>query len=185
MKGTFLSGVVAVALVIGAGTAQALVDSLDTTGNLEAFGNGETIINNLNGTVTLELTTTGGDAGMRWRDAGLNLAIPGEHLFTITPTGSSAGANYTVSFGITHNAGFSELFWLNQETSTSQQSVDVQQFALNNALVNPTEYFVHIRIGGPQGAQFTYTEFAAIPEPTTFLLVGAGLGALALARRRR
>ena len=133
---------VLICLIVGSRLSAQLVDNLDTTANFDAGFNGTSATANGDGTVILSRTQSGVDAGIDWMQGGTSLlSLASENLLVITPasSGSINGGMYNVNilFWTSTDVFVTEVNWLSDSTSTSPQTLDVSQFAIDND-VSPT-----------------------------------------------
>lgn len=175
------------------------VDNLDTTNSFFGAFGGVIASNTAAGEVTLfkpDPPPGGADAGINWRNGGaggsdFSLSPAGtESVFVINPVTPVNGGYYNVSILFFSNGNFVTEIGLIPDTNlTDGHTNDISLFAYQNG-VNATEWFPRIRVlpfdfdGVDRG--FTFTQIAAIPEPTSAMLfAGAVYGLACLFRRRR
>lgn len=163
-----------------------LIDDMDNTDNFTSGFGGVSASANGDGTVTLQRSIANVDAGIDWRpDGTFFFDISSEPLLSVTPTSPENGGFYSTSilFFDGSDSFISEQAWIGDTNSVAVQSLDVENWV--STPVGAEQYFLRFRIlpftstdGG-----FTFTQMAAVPEPTvaSFLLAG---GLLTLMRRR-
>src|ERR1051325_8450760 len=161
-------------------TAQAiLVGPLDNTDNFFGHFGGATTIVTAPSEVTIFRNVANVDSGVDWQHNGasgprLSLSTAGtESVLRIIPVTPVNGGFYTVQILFFSNANFvSENTLIPDTNSTAAQTNDIAAFAQGLG-INATDYTVRFRIGPVQDSNsgFTFTEIAAIPEPSACLLV--------------
>jgi hypothetical protein len=137
----------------------------------------------------------GADSGINWRNggsAGANFSLStsgSENVLAINPVSPVNGGFYSVQILFFSNGNFvSENTLIPDTNSTAPSTNDIAGFAQSLG-VNATDYFVRIRVlpfdfdGADRG--FTFTELAAIPEPTPMWLVPAALLVFQFVRRKK
>jgi len=189
----FAGTILAVALVtLPTATSHAiLVDPLDDTDNFFGHFGGATTTVTAPGEVTIFRNVPSVDTGVDWQHNGssgprLSLSTAGdEHRLRITPVTDVNGGFYTVQILFFNGPTFvSENTIIPDTNSTAVQLHDIAYFAQQNS-ISATDYTVRFRIGpfNDPNPGFTFTEIAAIPEPSTWILVLAS--GLVLLRIRR
>lgn len=200
MKTKYLLSRIALAVVClttaGAQTASAVfIDPLDTTNNFfNPFGG--LTLSASSGEVTLSRTATNTDALVDWQiggDGGTRLSLlpsSDEHVLAIRPVTPVNGGFYSVQILFFSNRNFLVEHGLIPDTNSSDPSTNnIAAFAFQNGLtpgVNSDEYFVRIRVlpTTSDNSGFTFTEIAAIPEPTSLVFVAVGVSLLGFLRRK-
>ena len=192
-KLTLLTAAVA-ALGLVSSSAQ-VIDNMTDTSYFSGAWNGETTTVGPEG-VTITRNEANVDAGVAWGNVaqdGWFLQLSTENQLTLTPAAApnnTDNGGYLVATillfdGSGNNLG--EFSWLGDVQPTTPQSVDVAQFAVAHNEPTATQYWLHIRIDpyGQQGADYTISQIAAVPEPATDLLLLSGLPLLFKLRRSR
>lgn len=187
------------AIGVATTTARAyFVDPLDDTNNFFGAFGGVFATNTAPSEVTLfkpDPIPGGEDAGIDWRNGGaggvnFSLSTAGtESVFVIRPVAPVNGGYYNVTILFFSNATLVAQVPLIADTNLSDAHTnDIAAFAFQNGVI-ADEWYPRIRVlpfdfdGADRG--FSFTELAAIPEPTSLalLLVTTMLGAWF--RRRR
>lgn len=163
-----------------------LIDNMDNTDNFTSGFGGASALANGDGTVTLQRSIANVDAGIDWRpDGTFFFDISSEPLLSITPTAPVDGGFYSTSllFFDGSDSFISEQAWIGDTNSVAIQSLDVATWASTPGTAE--QYVLRIRVlpFNSEDGGFTFTQMAAVPEPTVASLLLAG-GLLTMMRRR-
>ncbi len=186
------------ALGLASTSSAQVIDNMTDTSYFSGAWNGETTTAGPNG-VTITRNQANTDAGVAWGNVaqdGWFLQLSTENLLTVTPAAApnntDDGGYLVVSILLFDSAGnyLTEKNWLGDGQYTTPQSVDVEQFAIDNGYgATAAQYWLHIRVDpyGQAPADYTLSQISAVavPEPATGLLLLAGLPILWIARRNK
>ncbi|MGE9295473.1 MAG: PEP-CTERM sorting domain-containing protein [Puniceicoccales bacterium] len=141
------------------------------------------------------LTATRNDnssgAGVNWYNNGSPRfsidAADGENILQITPSAQVGNGEWKTDIYLFNDIGgyLGQLEVFSFSASTNIASSDIANLV---ALPHPSaaEYEVRIWLQGDTNSGFEFSQFAAVPEPSHYaLLGGAALGLIAILRRRR
>ena len=143
--------------------------------------------------VSLTRTDSGGDAGADWYiGASTRLSLlegDQQYILNITPSAQIGNGQWQVNILFFDDIGtyISEENLISFSDSTVATSSNITEFAAAQSVAGADSYFVRFRTQGDVSSGFSFTEVAAVPEPSqSALLVGfLAMGALALRRQKR
>ncbi len=161
------------------------IDDFDNTDSLNGFGVADySVSNNI---LTLTATQGSMEAGVNWFEDqlvrfSLNPA-DSQSIFEITPVSAIGDGQWNVSaaFFDSEGAYLDQGQLIGFSNSTSIASVNVNDFAVENA----ASYEILVRIQASQDSGFTFSQFAAVPEPANMAMLGGLLVAMVVLLRRR
>ncbi|WOO41842.1 PEP-CTERM sorting domain-containing protein [Rubellicoccus peritrichatus] len=184
---------VSLAALCSAGTlfAAPFTDPLDNTDNLNPFGG--LVLNDNGGSGIVSMTRAGaGDEGADWNIGGTtNLSLDladQQFVLNITPEAQIGDGQWHVNILFFDGGGsfISENNLIGFNSSTSLASNNIADFATNQGVVGADNYLVRMRIQGTAvTGGFSFSEFAAVPEPGHFALLIGGLSLGLLVYRKK
>jgi len=162
-------------------------DNFDSTVNLTTFGNVTLSVEG--NTLTASRSAGDVDSGFNWRPNGNGLfslnANDEQFTFSLNAVAPDGGGQYNIA-GLFFDSGGNFIDELSVQNDTGATGFFTYNMAeIGAGFPGAEQWFPRVRITTPS-AGFQYRDFGAVPEPSTYALLGfAGLAAAILWRRKR
>lgn len=170
-------------------SSASFTDNFDDNTNIATFAAGsESVSENI---FTFTRTDAAGDAGADWLIGGTTRFSldPADQQDTLKITSDAqVGNGDWAAFILFFDAGGA---YLTEETlfafsNTIGSSVaNISTLASSANVTGAEEYFLRMRVQGDANSGFEFSQFAAVPEPSNYALIGGTLMGLAALFRRR
>ncbi|MDQ8208048.1 PEP-CTERM sorting domain-containing protein [Coraliomargarita sp. SDUM461003] len=169
--------------------AASFTDTGADASNFASFGN---MVSSSDGDlVSLTRTDSGGDAGADWYiGASTRLSlfeVDQQNVLNITPSAQIGDGQWQVNILFFDSLGdyINEKNLIAFSNSTAGTSDNIADFATSEGIVGAESYYVRFRTQGDVNSGFSFTEVAAVPEPSQSALMFGGLALVSIFLRRR
>jgi hypothetical protein len=169
--------------------AAPFVDDGSDTSNFSAFLGGS--VSSDGSSISLTRSAATGDAGADWSiDASTHFSLDladQQYLLNITPSAQIGNGDWEVSILFFNDTTYlTEVNLIVYSDSTSATSNNIADFAIAQSQSTADNYLVRFRVQGEASSGFSFTEVAAVPEPSQYgLLFGLGVITVVSIRRKR
>lgn len=164
-------------------------DDFADASNVSSFGNAsDSVSGNI---LSLTRTDSLGDAGADWLMGGTTRfsLTPSEQQDTLEITANAQIGDGQWSAFVLFFDGSGAYLSENQlfgfSTDTGLTVANINDFATNESVAGAAEYQVRLRIQGTASSGFEFSQLAAVPEPSSFALIGGLFVAAGVAMSRR